>query len=200
VAAGKTQTASSIIEAINSGVRIIGHNYVQEAISENVEDRPGDCEVHMIGHLQKNKVNKAIRIFDVIETLDNTGLAEALHKSAEREGKRMGVLIQVNLAEEPQKSGIHVNDLEDLINKVRELERLNLLGLMTMPPFFDEPQRTRPIFSRLRELRDALMGRGVLSNEMKELSMGMTGDFEVAIEEGATLVRIGTALFGPRTG
>jgi hypothetical protein len=198
VAAAKTQTASKIKEALDAGIRIIGHNYVQEAMAESVDQRPPDSQIHMIGHLQRNKANKAVELFDVVETVDNEGLAQALDKRARAANRTIGILIQVNLAEEPQKSGIHKDDLEQLINVVRSMENLRLLGLMTMPPFFDDPDRARPYFSQLRETRDRFYDRGILTKEMNELSMGMTGDFEVAIEEGSTLVRIGTALFGPR--
>ncbi len=198
VAAAKTQPVSRIKEAIEAGITVIGHNYVQEAISENVKDRPAGVEIHMIGHLQRNKANKAVEIFDVIQTLDNERLAEALDRKAREINKTIGTLIQVNLAEEPQKSGIHSSELEGLISTIRKFNNLKPMGLMTMPPFFDDPENARPFFSKLRELRDSLIEQGVMSEDMTELSMGMTGDFEAAIQEGATLVRIGTALFGPR--
>lgn len=198
VAAAKTQRASRIKEAVEAGIKVIGHNYVQEAIEENVNDRPVGVEIHMIGHLQRNKANKAVEIFDVIETLDNERLAGALDRKAAEINKIIGALIQVNLAEEPQKSGIHSDELEGLISTIREFNNLKLMGLMTMPPFFDNPEKARPYFSKLRELRDRFIKEGILAEDMTELSMGMTGDFEAAIQEGATLVRIGTALFGPR--
>ncbi|MEJ2717805.1 MAG: YggS family pyridoxal phosphate-dependent enzyme [Deltaproteobacteria bacterium] len=137
-------------------------------------------------------------LFDVVETVDNSRIASALDSRAATAGRTIGVMIQVNLAGEVQKSGISEEEVEGLAGQIRELSSLRLMGLMTMPPFFDDPDRARPYFARLRELRDKLITSGALSSEMKELSMGMTGDFEVAVEEGATLVRIGTALFGPR--
>jgi pyridoxal phosphate enzyme (YggS family) len=155
--------------------------------------------MHMIGHLQRNKAGRAVDLFHVIETVDDSKLASALDSRAETAGRTIGVMIQVDLAGEVQKSGIREEEVERLAEQIRGLSALKLLGLMTMPPFFDDPDRARPYFARLRKLRDKLIACGTLSPEMNELSMGMTGDFEVAIEEGATLVRIGTALFGPRT-
>jgi PLP dependent protein len=198
VAAAKGQGAEKIREAIAAGIRIIGHNYLQEA-AENVDAvQVDDIQFHMIGHLQRNKANKAVDLFHVIETVDDDRLASALNRRAETLGKTMGVMIQVNLAGEPQKSGISGDETPRLAEFIRTLPSVRLMGLMTMPPFFDDPDRARPYFARLREFREKLKSSGVLTEEMNELSMGMTGDYEVAVEEGATLVRIGTALFGPR--
>jgi PLP dependent protein len=198
VAAAKGQGAEKIREAIAAGIRIIGHNYLQEA-AENLDAvQVTDIQFHMIGHLQRNKANKAVDLFHVIETVDDDRLASALNRRAENLGKTMGVMIQVNLAGEPQKSGISGDETPRLAEFIRTLPAVRLMGLMTMPPFFDDPDRARPYFARLRELREKLKSSGVLTEEMNELSMGMTGDHEVAVEEGATLVRIGTALFGPR--
>jgi hypothetical protein len=152
----------------------------------------------MIGHLQKNKAGKAVELFNVVQTVDDAKLAEALNRRAEAAHRKMGVMIQMNLAGEEQKSGISENEVERLVVAIRDLPSLKLLGMMTMPPFFDDPDRARPYFGRLRVLREKLMGSGILTPEMSELSMGMSGDFEVAVEEGSTLVRIGTMLFGPR--
>jgi PLP dependent protein len=198
VAAAKGQGQRKIEEAVAAGIRLIGHNYVQEAEEEAFSPSVEDVEFHMIGHLQKNKAGKAVELFRVIQTVDNRPLAEALQRRCQAVGKTIGVMIQVNLAKEPQKSGIGAEEVEELVGTIRNLPRLKLLGLMTMPPFFDDPDRARPYFKALRNLRDRLMQSGLLTSEMKELSMGMTGDFEAAVEEGATLVRIGTALFGPR--
>jgi len=197
-AAAKGQGRAKIVEAINAGIKIIGHNYVQEALSEKPDPMGGGVSYHMIGHLQKNKAVKAVELFDVIETVDNRDLAAVLNRRVGEMHRTMGVMIQVNVGEEPQKSGTSPPEAEGLAAAIRELPNLRLMGLMTMPPFFDQPERARPFFAALRELRDAMMKSGLLTSEMGELSMGMTGDFEVAIEEGATLVRIGTALFGPR--
>lgn len=198
VAAAKGQGKEKVQEAIAAGIRIIGHNYLQEALSESLSEENPGVEFHMIGHLQRNKANKAAEFFHVIQTVDDPRLASALNSHCEANNRRVGVLIQVNLALEPQKSGIPEEEVRPLAEAIRALPHLKLMGLMTMPPFFDDPDRARPYFAKLRELRDKLQATGVLSPEMNELSMGMTGDFEAAVEEGATLVRIGTALFGPR--
>jgi PLP dependent protein len=198
VAAAKGQGRKKIEEAIAAGITIIGHNYLQEALQESTASANSDVEFHMIGHLQRNKAGKAADFFHAIHTVDDPRLASALNSRCEANNRAMGVLIQVNLALEPQKSGIPEVDVESLAEHIRGLPFLRLMGLMTMPPFFDDPERARPFFARLRKLREKLRSSGVLSPEMNELSMGMTGDFEAAVEEGATLVRIGTALFGPR--
>jgi PLP dependent protein len=198
VAAAKGQGCEKIEEALAAGIKIIGHNYLQEANKELPGKVTPDLEFHMIGHLQKNKAGKAVELFNVVQTLDDVKLAEAMNRRAEAANRMMGVMIQLNLAGEEQKSGISENEVEKLVVAIRDLPSLKLLGMMTMPPFFDDPDRARPYFGRLRELRERLMGSGILTPEMRELSMGMSGDFEVAVEEGATLVRIGTVLFGPR--
>jgi pyridoxal phosphate enzyme (YggS family) len=189
VAAAKSQGKQKIEEAIAAGIRIIGHNYLQEALQESVSGN-ADVEFHMIGHLQRNKAGKAADLFHVIQTVDDPRLASALNKHCEATGRTIGVLIQ--------KSGISESEVQSLAEFICSLPALKLMGLMTMPPFFDDPDRARPYFAELRELRERLQASGVLSSEMNELSMGMTGDFEAAVEEGATLVRIGTALFGQR--
>ena len=198
VAAAKTQSDEKIRQAVAAGIGIIGHNYVQEAARHLSLPGIGPVEMHMIGHLQTNKAGKAVELFQVIETVDSVRLANALQRRAQEAEKTLGILIQVNISEEPQKSGITEKETEELAEAIRGLSSLRLLGLMTMPPFFDDPDRARPYFARLHELQQRLMTKGILAPEMNELSMGMTGDFEVAVEEGATLVRIGTALFGPR--
>ena len=197
-AAAKGQGREKIQQAIQAGIRIIGHNYIQEAVEEAPPEVLYDVETHMIGHLQKNKAGKAVELFDVIQTLDDSKLAFILDRRAETAGRVIKVMIQVNLAREPQKSGVSEENLEELISEIRKLPSLRLIGMMTMPPFFDDPDRARPFFARLRELQEKLIAEGIPDQEMKELSMGMTGDFEAAVEEGATLVRIGTALFGAR--
>jgi pyridoxal phosphate enzyme (YggS family) len=199
VAAAKTQSIEKVREAIDAGIHIIGHNYVQEAEAQALIKEEAHVEFHMIGHLQKNKAGKAVTLFDLVETVDNEKIASALDRRAGSEGRVIGVMIQVSLAGETQKSGVERADIEQLIQAIRGMPHLKLKGLMTMPPFFDQPERARPYFAQLRELRDQLIDSGSLTREMSELSMGMTGDFEVAVEEGSTLVRIGTALFGPRT-
>ncbi len=198
VAAAKGQGRARIEQALASGILIMGHNYVQEASEERITLPPQGVQFHMIGHLQKNKAGPAVELFHVIQTLDDSKLALALNRRSENAGRTIGVMIQVSLADELQKSGTPEADVAPLVESVRSMGHLRLLGLMTMPPFFDQPEKARPFFARLRELRDRLTASGILGSDMQELSMGMTGDFQVAVEEGATLVRIGTALFGPR--
>jgi pyridoxal phosphate enzyme (YggS family) len=198
VAAAKGQGKEKIADAIAAGIKIIGHNYIQEAQLESISGHNPEIEFHMIGHLQRNKAAKAAELFDAVQTVDDPRLATALDNHCRTNNRKMGVLMQVNLAQEPQKSGIPEGDVQALAEIIRGLSSLTLMGLMTMPPFFDDPDRARPYFVRLRELRDTLQASGILSPQMSELSMGMTGDYEAAVEEGATMVRIGTALFGPR--
>lgn len=198
VAAAKGQAREKIEEALDAGIRLIGHNYLQEAAREMPLIQRPDSEFHMIGHLQRNKAGKALELFDVIQTVDDERLAIALDRRAAMLDRTMGVLIQVNLSGEPQKSGLPADEVAALIEAIRGLSSLRLMGLMTMPPFFDDPDRARPYFAQLKDLRDSLVRSETLAPDMTELSMGMTGDFEVAVEEGATLVRIGTALFGER--
>ena len=198
VAVTKTIGVEAIKQALDIGLRIFGENKVQEA-KEKIEalatQAPSGIEWHLIGHLQGNKTKYSVRLFDLIHSLDSEGLAGDLDREARKLGKVQRVLIQVKLSEEETKSGIAEKELTQLIEKVGELKNLKLEGLMTIPPFFDDPERARPYFRRLRELRDELVIKGI---NLPELSMGMSDDFEVAIEEGATLVRIGTAIFGER--
>jgi hypothetical protein len=148
--------------------------------------------------LQRNKAKYAVRLFELIHSVDSVKLALELDKQARKIGKRQDILIQVNVGDAPAKAGLAEADAAGHIVRIAEMEHLRVCGLMTMPPFFDAPEQARPYFAGLRMLRDKLVADGSLSADFKELSMGMTGDFEVAIEEGATLVRIGTALFGAR--
>jgi len=198
VAAAKGQGEERIRDALAAGIKIVGHNYVQEAVRQKESMDAPDVEMHMIGHLQKNKAGKAVELFQVIQSVDGSGLASALDRRANAVGKIVSVMIQVNLSGETQKSGIARDRVPELAETIRDLPCLRLRGLMTMPPFFDDPERARPYFAALREFREELITSGTLAPDMTELSMGMTGDFEVAVREGATLVRIGTALFGPR--
>jgi pyridoxal phosphate enzyme (YggS family) len=197
VAAVKSVPVDRILEAVEAGVEMLGENYVQEAqrLQERIE-KP--VQWHMIGHLQSNKVKQAVRLFDVIETVDREKIIKELQRSAHLEGKRLDVLVQVDLAGEATKSGAKADQVLELIDAVKACENLRCVGLMTLPPVFDDPEGARPTFSELRRLRDRLQALVPSGVELKELSMGMSGDFEVAVEEGATLVRIGTALFGAR--
>ena len=199
VAVTKTVDLERIKDSINLGLRVFGENKVQEAKEKilKLKEEVPDCEVewHFIGHLQKNKAKTAVDLFDLIHSLDSLSLAGEVNKHAGKAGKIQRVLIEVKLSEEETKSGINKNNLMDLIGAVSGMKNLNLEGLMTIPPFFDDPDMARPYFKELRGLRDKAGSAGY---ELHELSMGMTNDFEVAILEGATIVRIGTAIFGER--
>ena len=198
VAVSKTVDVDSIRQAVDAGVTDLGENYIQEARSkiEALADQP--LTWHFIGHLQSNKAKYAARLFDLIHSVDSVKLAGALDKEAKKVGKVQSVLIQVNIAGEETKSGVSDAGAIELVQQVSRLENLAIEGLMTMPPYFNAPEKVRPFFRRLRQLRDEIAGMNLPGVSMDELSMGMTGDFEAAIEEGATLVRIGTAIFGER--
>lgn len=187
IGVSKVMPAAAIREAYQAGVRHFGENYVQEFAGKRPEagELPG-AVFHMIGHLQSNKARQAAEMFDVIQTVDNARLARRLDEA----GKPLKVLIEVKLSPEETKTGVDPADLPALIETVQGLHRLDLRGLMVMPPWPKNPEESRPYFRRLRELATA--------QRLPELSMGMSGDFEVAIEEGATLIRVGTAIFGPR--
>ena len=197
LAASKTQTVESIEAAISAGVSCIGENYVQEAKSKKqIVSLP--VEWHMIGHLQRNKVKAAVGVFDVIQSLDNVALATELDREARKKNVKVRTLIEINLGGEESKSGILKGKVRELLQAVGELPQLNVEGLMTIPPFRHDCEEIRPYFRQLRELKEALQSLSVPNVDLRELSMGMTHDFAVAVEEGATIVRIGTALFGPR--
>ncbi len=198
VAAVKSQGRKKIEETIEAGIKNIGHNYIQEASSEKPHKHDPEVKFHMIGHVQRNKARKAAELFDVIETVDDVRILGTLDSACSEFNKKLELMIQVNLAGETQKSGISPGETPKLVNAASEFEGIRIVGLMTMPPFFDDPENARPYFAQLRMLRDKLIAEGILDSEARDLSMGMTGDFEAAIEEGATIVRIGTALFGPR--
>jgi len=198
VAAAKTRTAAEILESIEAGVRIVGENYVQEAadVFPAVGRR---ARWHFIGHLQTNKAKKAVEIFDLVETVDSIGLGRELDKRAAAAGKTMEVLVEVNSGREPQKAGVLPEEAETLVRGLAALPRLRVLGLMTMGPFEGDPEDSRPYFKETRRVFEALKGAAVPGVEMRRLSMGMSHSWRVAVEEGATLVRVGTAIFGPRT-
>jgi pyridoxal phosphate enzyme (YggS family) len=197
IAVSKTVELARIREAIKAGVTILGENYVQEA-REKIEEIGHGVQWHMIGHLQKNKAKHAVTLFDYIHSIDGIALAQEIDRRAAQKGKRVRVLGEVNLSGEASKFGIDSEAVVDLIRHVASLKHISIEGLMTMPPYFDEPEKARPYFIRLRELRDRIQKEGIEGVRMDELSMGMSGDFEVAIEEGATMVRVGTAIFGER--
>jgi pyridoxal phosphate enzyme (YggS family) len=199
VAVTKTLPIETMQRALSLGLKDLGENRIQEAENKIVELGRDAAHWHLIGHLQANKVRRAVKLFDVIHSVDSTGVARRLERSCAEEGRaNLPVFIQVDLAGEATKSGISEKDLEELTNTIAESEHLQLHGLMTVPPFFAEPERVRPYFKRLRSLRDRLQSKGFFGEKLGDLSMGMSHDFEIAIEEGATIVRIGTALFGSR--
>ncbi|MBW2107254.1 MAG: YggS family pyridoxal phosphate-dependent enzyme [Deltaproteobacteria bacterium] len=197
VAVSKTVPAERVAAAIRAGVTDLGENYVQEA-QEKIQGLADQAvSWHFIGHLQSNKAKHAVRLFDLIHSVDSLKLARALDKRAEVIGKVQKILIQVNISGEATKSGIAPNETLALARSIVQLENLHLCGLMTVPAFFNAPDRVRPHFKAMRELRETLTMK-FPDLGLSELSMGMTGDFEAAIEEGATIVRIGTAIFGHR--
>jgi pyridoxal phosphate enzyme (YggS family) len=194
VAVSKTVEVARIKEAIEAGVSILGENYVQEA-QKKIEVIGRPVSWHFIGHLQSNKARYAVRLFDVIHSTDSLPLAEELDRRAEQSGRVIKVMIEVNLSKEATKFGTDEARVLNLAKGIQNLKQLSLEGLMTMPPYFDSPEMSRPYYVALRELKERMTQEGI---PMKELSMGMSNDFEVAIEEGATYVRVGTAIFGPR--
>jgi pyridoxal phosphate enzyme (YggS family) len=199
IAISKTHPASVINRVIEFGAADLGENRVQEAEGKIAEVGRDAARWHLVGHLQANKTRRAVNLFDVIHSLDSLDLARRLDRLCVEEGvETLTVLIQVDLGHEETKSGIDESELTHLVEGLGPLSRLQFTGLMTLPPFFDNPEQSRPYFRRLRELRDELAARGAFGSGNVELSMGMTNDFEVAIEEGATMVRVGTAIFGER--
>ena len=198
LAASKSQPVDSIRAALAAGVALVGENYVQEAQEKKNLLAEANVEWHMIGHLQRNKAKLAVQLFDVVESLDNLALARELDKEAAKRSKIVRALIEVNLAGEESKTGIAKGEVAGLLEKLSGLAHVRVQGLMTVPPFRENLEEVRPYFRELRELRDSLNSLNLPHVRLNELSMGMTHDFTVAIEEGATIVRIGTALFGPR--
>ncbi|MFP3910434.1 MAG: YggS family pyridoxal phosphate-dependent enzyme [Desulfobacteraceae bacterium] len=198
VGAAKTRTPEEMLEAVEAGLIILGHNYVQEAEKafETIGQR---AKWHMIGHLQSNKAKKAVRIFDMIETVDSMKLARAIDKACANVGKTMPVLIEINSGEETQKAGVLPEEAPSLIQEMAGLEHVEVKGLMTMGPFTGDPEAARPYFKTTKRLFDQLSRADIKGVEMTYLSMGMSNSYPVAIEEGANMVRIGTRLFGERT-
>jgi len=196
LAASKTRTPSEIREAFKAGIELFGENRVQEARDKIPALKELPVEWHLIGHLQTNKVKYAVKLFDVIETVDRKKLVDELEKRLSQLGKVMRVFIEVKLSPEETKHGCSPEEVESLARYVLAKEHLKLEGLMTVPPYLENPEDVRPYFRKLREIRDSLQDK--LGIPLPHLSMGMSHDFEVAIEEGATIVRIGTAIFGER--
>ncbi len=197
VAAAKTRSPAEIAEAVDAGIKIIGENYVQEAEAAFavIGNR---AEWHMIGHLQRNKVKHAVKIFDMIETVDSLRLATEIDKRCAQIGRTMSVLIEINSGREPQKAGVLPEDAEGLLREMGPLAQIKVAGLMTMGPRFGDPEEARPYFKETKRLFDALKTLRLPNVEMTTLSMGMSNSFRVAIEEGATMIRIGTEIFGER--
>jgi len=197
MAVTKTVDDDRILAAIRAGVEIIGENYVQEA-KRKIEKLGTASEWHLIGRLQTNKAKYAVHLFDMIHSVDRMELAVELDRRARAAGRVIPILIEVNVSGEETKSGVPLVEALDLVRAMVSLQNLSIQGLMTMPPWFDDPEEARPCFRALRELRDKIAGEAIPRVEMRELSMGMTEDYAVAIEEGATIVRIGRGIFGER--
>ena len=199
VAVTKTHGLDTLKSALALGITDLGENRIQEAEPKILALGRNTARWHLVGHLQANKARRAVSLFDVIHSIDSASLAHRLDRLCTEAGRaELPVLIQVDLAGEETKSGINESELDQLAETIAGCDHLQLTGLMTLPPFFEDAERVRPFFKRLRELRDALRAKGYFGDRAGELSMGMTHDFEIAIEEGATMVRVGTALFGER--
>jgi len=197
VAAAKTRTPEEMREAIEAGIKIVGENYVQEA-QKAFEAIGKRVKWHFIGYLQKNKVKKAVKIFDMIETIDSYMLAQEIDKRCSQISKIMPILIEINSGREEQKSGVFPEDALDLIQKISLLPQIKVMGLMTMGPRFGNPEASRPYFTETRKVFEKIKALNLPRIEMKYLSMGMTNSYQIAIEEKANMVRIGTLIFGKR--
>lgn len=197
VAAAKAKTPAEVMEAIEAGITMIGENYLQES-REVIGAIGSKAEWHFIGHVQKNKVKHVVPLFDMVETVDSLELAALIDEHSRRHGKVMPILIEVNSARESQKAGVFPEQVPDLIRQVSALPNIQVKGLMTMGPFLDDPAGLRPYFRLTRTLFDELAAAAIPRTEMRCLSMGMSDSYRIAIEEGATMVRIGTRIFGPR--
>lgn len=198
VAVSKRKDSSLIRQAYDSGQHIFGENYLQEA-AEKIPHLPAEARWHFIGHLQSNKAKQAVALFDVIETVDRLKLATLIDKHARALGRKIGILLQVNIGREPQKAGVLPEDAESLLREINSSTQLGVLGLMVIPPWAPDPEASRPFFQATRELALNLAAKQLFSDNTRvALSMGMSADYHIAIEEGATLIRIGTALFGAR--
>jgi len=198
VAVSKTQPAESVAEASRAGLVHFGENRVQEAVSKAQTLAHLPVHWHMVGHLQKNKVRPAARCFDVIHSLDSIGLARTLNTELARENRRMDAFLQIKLTREETRTGIVPEELDQIADAIRQFDRIQVIGLMTIPPFTEDPALAASYFKKLRELRDRLNRTVFRDNLLHCLSMGMSHDVEIAIREGATHVRIGTAIFGER--
>ena len=197
VAAAKTRNPGEILQAIEAGIKIVGENYVQEAepAYEVVGNR---AKWHFIGHLQRNKVKKAVKLFDMIETVDSVEIAGEIDKRCAQIGKVMPVLIEINSGREEQKSGVFPEKAEQLVREISSLQNIRVKGLMTMGPRFGNPEDSRPCFVETKKIFDKLKNLNLPNVEMRYLSMGMTNSYKIAIDEGANIVRIGSKIFGER--
>jgi pyridoxal phosphate enzyme (YggS family) len=198
IAVSKTVPVGRIIPVVDAGALNLGENRVQEAETKIGKITAEGLRWHLIGPLQANKARRAVEQFDMIHSVDSVKLAERLDRIAGELNKMMPILVQVDLGKEATKSGVGENDLNGLIDRISKCQHLRLDGLMTLPPYFEDVEKVRPYFSRLRKLLAELNQKGIANRKMRELSMGMSHDFEVAVEEGATMVRVGTAIFGER--
>ena len=199
LAASKTMELKRVKEAIAAGARVFGENYVQEAKEKIDKTRKMPVKWHFIGHLQKNKAKLAVELFSMIETVDSLELAEELQKKAKTAKKTVDILIEVNLAREKTKAGVAPKKVLKLVKDIAKLENIRVRGLMAIPPFTESPDQSRPYFITLRRIAERINRERIPGVFLHELSMGMSHDFEVAIEEGATIIRIGRAIFGERT-
>jgi hypothetical protein len=197
LAVTKTVPLPAIEQAIEAGITALGENYVQEA-KEKIAVIGGRVSWHMIGHLQTNKAKYTVNLFDYIHSVDRLELAAEINKRARLIARKINILIEINVSGEKTKAGITASEAIELIKNVSMLESVSVKGLMTMAPYSTNPENSRPYFSELRNLRNKIISEGITNIQMEELSMGMTDDFEIAIEEGATIVRIGRAIFGQR--
>lgn len=198
VAVSKLFPASAVAEAIQAGQLVFGENYIQEAEAK-ISEIGDACRFHFIGHLQSNKARTAARIFDVIETVDSLKLATTLNRHLQELGRSMRIMLQVNIGEDDNKSGMAAEQTEQLLRDIRLLPNIEVTGLMAMPPFTEDPELARPYFRQLRQLAEQLKAKGHFPGDRRvELSMGMSNDYHVAIQEGATIIRVGTAIFGRR--
>lgn len=197
VAVSKTKPVEDMLAAFNCGQRVFGENYIQEVLDKRPL-LPPDAHIHFIGHLQSNKAKLAADFCDMVETVDNLKLARKLNTHLEQSARTLDILLQINIGCDPNKSGIPATETERLYEQIEPLSQLRITGLMTIPPFENSPEESRRYFADLRQLAERLVAKGFFGGKSPELSMGMSSDFPVAIEEGATIVRVGTALFGSR--
>ena len=193
----KTVDVESIRHAVAAGASVLGENRVQEA-REKIEKLGTLARWHLIGHLQTNKAKYAVKLFDLIHSVDNLELARELDKQAAKIGKIQEVLIEVSIAGEAAKAGVAMQEVLALVREAAKLKNISIKGLMTIPPYSEDPESSRSFFRKLRELAETIKKENIPAVSMNELSMGMSGDFEVAVEEGSTMVRVGTAIFGER--